>query len=188
MLRFAAPEDAQALLAVYGQYIDTSVTFEYVLPTCEEFRGRIEDISREYPYLVWEESGVILGYAYAHRFHERAAYQWCAELSVYLDERAHGRGLGKKLYTALMDILRVQGVKNVYGCITVPNDKSIALHKALGFELVSRFHSAGYKAGAWHDVVWYEKSIAPETEPPAPIKSVRDIPAAALADILSKTI
>lgn len=188
MLRFAAPEDARALLAVYHQYIDTSVTFEYTLPTAEEFRDRIEDISQDYPYLVWEEDGAILGYAYAHRFHERAAYQWCAELSVYLERAAHGRGLGTKLYTALMEILRLQGVRNVYGCITVPNDKSIALHKAMGFQLVAQFHNAGYKAGAWHDVVWYEKSIAPAGGTPAPIKSVRETPAAVLADILAKTI
>lgn len=188
MLRFATPKDAPALLAVYHQYIDTSVTFEYALPTVEEFRGRIENISQDYPYLVWDEDGMILGYAYAHRFHERAAYQWCAELSVYLDKSTHGKGLGTKLYTALMDILRLQGVRNVFGCITFPNDKSIALHEAMGFELVARYRDAGYKSGCWHDVVWYEKSIAPSAEPPAPIKSIQDIPAAALADILAKTL
>ena len=119
-IRFAAEADAPALLAIYAQYIETGITFEYQLPTREEFARRIRDFGGTYPYLVCEENGCIVGYAYAHRQAERAAYQWNAELSVYLDRSCTSRGLGRRLYGALIDILRLQGIRTVYGCVTVP--------------------------------------------------------------------
>lgn len=131
--RFAAPADSAALLKIYGEYLDTPITFECALPSEAEFAGRIAAIGREYPYLVCLEKGRIVGYAYAHRQAERAAYQWNAELSVYLDRSCTSRGLGRRLYGALIDILRLQGIRTVYGCVTVPNEKSEGLHQALGF-------------------------------------------------------
>lgn len=184
MIRFAAPDDAAALLAIYAPYIGTSVTFEYAVPTLEDFRGRIETISRDYPYLVWEEDGVILGYAYAHRHMERAAYQWNAELSVYLDENACGRGLGTKLYAALIELLKLQGIRNVFGCVTLPNERSEALHRAMGFELVGKYSMAGYKNDRWRDVGWFQKQIAAYDDHPAPLVRFCDIDAAAVEDIL----
>ncbi len=184
MLRFATPADTPALLAIYAQYIETPVTFEYTLPTEAEFRRRIENISADYPYLIWEEDGRVLGYAYAHRHMEREAYQWNAELSIYLDRGAHSRGLGTRLYTALIDILRLQGVRNVYGCITLPNDKSTGLHESMGFSRCCVYHSAGYKCGKWHDVCWYEKAIAPYDSPPAPFCSIRALSAGRLESLL----
>lgn len=186
MLRFATPDDAAALLAIYAPYIETSVTFEYVVPSLEEFRGRIETISGDYPYLVWEEDGVILGYAYAHRHMERAAYQWNAELSVYLDESACGRGLGTRLYAALMELLRLQGIRNVFGCVTLPNERSEALHRAMGFALAGTYSMAGYKNGRWHDVGWFQKAIAAYDDPPAPLVSFRDVDAAAASAIMAR--
>ena len=121
ILRFVTPQDCPALLDIYAQYIDTGVTFEYDLPTREEFTARISGICRDYPYLVCQEGDRVLGYAYAHRVWERAAYQWNAELSVYLAPDAVGKGLGKKLYAALEDLLRLQGVLTVYGLVTLPN-------------------------------------------------------------------
>ena len=114
-LTFVRPEDGAALLAIYGEYIDTAITFEYTLPTQEEFDRRIETISADYPYLVAREGERPVGYAYAHRQMERAAYQWNAELSVYLDRATVSRGLGKRLYGALMEILRLQQIRTICG-------------------------------------------------------------------------
>lgn len=175
MIRIADPADAEALLSVYAQYIDTPITFEYALPTAEEFRRRILTTLEEYPYLVWEEDGRLLGYAYAHRFRSREADRWGAELSVYVDRNAHSRGVGKALYTELMRLLRQQGVKTAYGCVTLPNGKSEALHSSLGFTEAGVFHSAGFKAGQWFDVIWYEKALAPydgQAEPPRPFPAL----------------
>lgn len=167
-IRMATAADTAALLAIYGQYIDTSITFEYTLPTQAEFTARITGILAEYPYLVWEEDGQILGYAYAHRHMERAAYQWNAELSVYLDRAARRRGLGRRLYGALMELLTMQGVLTVHALVTSPNPASQALHTAMGFHLVAVHRLAGFKAGEWHDVLWYEKVLSPREMSPLP--------------------
>lgn len=143
-LRFAVPEDAKALLRIYAQYIDTNITFEYVLPSEEEFVERICSFSQVYPYLVCEENGRIVGYAYAHRLQERAAYQWNAELSIYIDRDARSRGLGRRMYTALTALLRLQGVKTAYAIITQPNERSERLHEAMGFARIGVMHSTGY--------------------------------------------
>lgn len=186
MLRFAVPDDAPALLAIYAQYIGTTVTFEYGLPSEAEFRRRISDFSREYPYLVWEEGGVPLGYAYAHRFHERAAYQWSAELSIYLAPGARGRGLGRRLYSALIELLRLQGVRTAFALVTCPNEPSDRFHRGMGFSVAGVTHGAGFKNGGWHDVTIYEKPIAPYDLSPAPLRSIRDVDPAAAARVLAE--
>lgn len=186
MIRFATEADAQALLDIYAQYMDTAITFEYELPTLAEFQGRIRTFLENYPYLVYERDGHILGYAYAHRHMERAAYQWNAELSIYLDQAIHAQGVGRQLYTALIDLLWLQNVKNVYGCITLPNEKSMGLHTALGFTTVGIYHNAGYKCGRWHDVIWVEKAISPFESEPAPLKSIWDAPQSDIQNILSQ--
>ncbi len=160
-VRFAVPDDAQALLRIYAQYMETPITFEYVLPSLGEFSERIAAISAWYPYLVCEEDNTLVGYACAHRHGEREAYQWGAELSVYLDRDYTSKGLGKMMYRMLIDMLKAQGIRTVYGAVTAPNIKSEALHNALGFCVLGVYHNAGYKKGRWHDVVWYEKQIAP---------------------------
>ena len=185
-IRFAAEADAPALLAIYAQYIETGITFEYELPSREEFARRIREFGGTYPYLIWEEDGRIVGYAYAHRQAERAAYQWNAELSVYLDRAHTGTGLGRRLYTALMALLRLQGVRTVYALVTLPNEKSEGLHRSMGFRLMGVQRSTGYKDGAWRDVAWFEKPIAPYDQNPEPIRPVGDIPAEALAAILKR--
>ena len=122
--RYACAEDAPALLSVYAQYIGTPATFETALPSEAEFRARVAEISAFYPYLVLEENGKIVGYAYAYRQMERAAYGWNAELSIYLDGAHLSRGLGKKLYSALLEICALQGIKTVYAGVTLPNPRS----------------------------------------------------------------
>ena len=183
-IRMASGNDAQALLDIYNQYIETPVTFEYTLPSREEFQSRIRETSREYPYLVLEQDGQIVGYAYAHRRGERAAYRWCAELSIYLDQNSRGKGLGRHLYQTLFALLRLQNIQSVYACITVPNPRSIGLHRSLGFEEAGRWPKAGYKNGGWHDVLWMMKEIGPHPDIPAPFRPIREIPPEEIARIL----
>lgn len=183
-IRFATETDSAALLGIYAQYLDTPITFECALPTRQEFAQRIRAIGSEYPYLVCEEEGVVIGYAYAHRQMERAAYQWNAELSVYLDAGHTKKGIGKALYALLIEILIRQNVKTVYGGVTVPNEKSERLHEALGFQRLGTYHRTGYKCGAWRDVAWFEKQIAPYDDDPAPFVPLCDLDSVALAALL----
>jgi len=185
-IRIVTANDCRALLDIYTQYIETPVTFECILPTEQEFSDRIANIAKDYPYLVCEESGQIIGYAYAHRHMEREAYQWNVELSVYLDKSFTSKGLGKKLYLILIDILKLQGVKTVYGGVTAPNVKSEGLHTSLGFQLLGTYHNTGYKCGKWHDVMWFEKRIAPYDSSPKPIKLIDQIPTEELHNIITQ--
>ena len=185
MLRFVREEDCGRLLEIYDQYIRTPITFEYELPTEAEFRERIRSIGRGYPYLVWEEDGRVLGYAYAHRQMERAAYGWNAELSVYLDRAFTSRGLGGRLYRVLMELLRLQGVRTAYGCVTLPNEKSEGLHRALGFRQLGVYRNTGYKCGAWHDVAWFEKALGPYGGAPEPVRPFPAVPEEAVRAVLA---
>ncbi len=184
-LRLASPADSDALREIYAQYIDTPVTFEYALPSREEFARRVETISADYPYLVCEQEEEIVGYAYAHRQMERAAYQWNAELSIYIDREHTSRGLGKTLAGALLELLRRQGVKTVYSGVTLPNARSEGLHASLGFRRLGVYRRTGYKCGKWHDVAWFEKAIAPYEPAPAPVRSLREMPEEVVCRVLS---
>ena len=127
--RLATPDDAEALQAIYAPYVDTTVTFEYVAPTVEEFRQRIIDRVSVYPYIVCEEDGVPVGYAYASRLYERAAYAWAVELSVYFAPNHRGRGMGRKIYDKMLSLLKLQGVRTVHGKVTFPNPASDKLQR-----------------------------------------------------------
>ena len=185
-LRMATVEDAPALVRIYAQSIGTPITFEYELPSVRAFAQRISDTLEGYPYLVCEEAGEAIGYAYAHRHQERAAYQWNAELSVYLDRTHLSKGLGTKLYQALIELLLLQNVKTVYGCVTIPNEKSEALHASMGFRRIGTFRSTGYKNGSWRDVCWFEKQIAPYENEPQPLRLLPTVPAQAVKAILER--
>ncbi|WP_176012064.1 GNAT family N-acetyltransferase [Victivallis sp. Marseille-Q1083] len=185
-IRLTTKGDSAALLRIYAQYIDTPITFETVLPSEREFTARFASISGIYPCLVAGENGRIIGYAYAHRQMERAAYQWNAELSIYLDRAFTSRGLGRKLYAVLMEILKRQGIKTVYGGGTVPNPAREKLHLALGFRRIGIYRRTGYKCGAWHDVAWFEKAIAPCRPEPEPVLPVERIPAEKLDALIRK--
>ncbi len=165
-IRVATKNDAAGALAVYAQYINTSVTFEYELPSIDEFSRRISDTLKTHPYLVCMESGKLCGYAYAHQLKEREAYQWSAELSIYLDSGITSRGMGRTLYALLIEILKHQGVRTVYGCVTIPNPRSEKLHESLGFRPLGMFRNAGFKNKEWHDTAWFEKQIAGCNVPP----------------------
>lgn len=182
--RLVSVTDSLQILAIYSQYINTPVTFENVLPGETEFEQRIADIASFYPYLIAEEDNKIIAYAYAHRHMERDAYQWNAELSVYIDNAFHNKGLGTKLYAMLMRILKLQGIKTVYAGVTMPNPSSQGLHKSMGFTALGTYHNAGYKNSKWHDVIWYEKNIGTYDIPPAPIVSIQHITPAQLQNII----
>ena len=161
IIRDVKLEDTSSLVNIYKPYVEkTAITFEYDVPTVEQFRDRIKKITKKFPYLVAEEDGEILGYAYAMSFHERIAYQWTVEVSVYLAENIRGKGVGKKLYLQLEELLKNQGIKTLTACITYPGSGSIEFHEKLNFEKVAHFKKVGFKLDAWHDVVWYQKNIA----------------------------
>ena len=184
--RLAKIQDCACMRAIYAQYIDTPITFE--LPSEEEFARRIAAYLALYPCIVCTDNGKIIGYAYAHRQQEREAYQWNAELSIYLDASCTSRGIGKKMYAVLLEILRRQGIRTAYGVVTVPNAKSEGLHRALGFRQVGLHQNAGYKCGAWHDVAWFAKALGPYDDKPSPLLPVEKIPWEELAAILRHTV
>ncbi len=182
--RLATQGDAQALLDIYAQYIDTPITFECVLPSLEAFKERIASIQAFYPYIVAEENGRILGYAYAHRHMEREAYQWNAELSVYLDRTCTSLGIGTLLVTRLIQILKLQGILKVTSGITQPNEKSDGLHKKLGFRLVGTYDCAGFKAGKWYNVSWFQKDIGEHTLVPHAPVGINEVSPETIEEIL----
>ena len=160
MIRIALKSDVPAILDIYGPYILTSTaTFEYDVPSEAEFLQRFETITAQFPWLVWEENGEILGYAYASPPYSRAAYQWCAERSVYLRLDARGKGIGTALYAALEAILKMQGYQILYALITGENDVSLHFHEKCGYKQMVRFPNCGFKFGRWLDLVWMEKHL-----------------------------
>ena len=187
-IRFATPADSRELLKIYAQYIDTPITFEYTLPAEQEFANRISGISESYPYILCEENNKIAGYAYACRYRAREAYQWDAEASVYIDRDCTSKGLGKTLYRILIELLRLQGVKTVYGGVVTPNVKSEALHKSLGFQILGIARNTGYKNGEWHDVAWFQKQIAEYDSPPRPVVPVNKLHREQVGEILLSAV
>ena len=175
-VRFATPEDAPALRAIYAQSIETPVTFEYALPSVEAFAQRIRDLSATYPYLVCQGAGA------RHRLCVCAPRLGARGVPVgrgAVDLSGQGntaRGIGKRLYGVLIALLRLQGVRTAYGCVTLPNEKSEGLHRSLGFQPAGVFHNAGYKCGKWRDVGWYEKQIAPYDAQPRPLLPLSQAP------------
>jgi L-amino acid N-acyltransferase YncA len=187
-LREATQDDAAAIAAVYAPYCRTTpISFEIEAPSAEEIRERIAEVLPLYPWLVCEIEGRVVGYAYAARHRERAAYRWGVDVAVYLDGACHRRGIGRALYSALLQMLVAQGYYTAYAGVTLPNEASVGLHRAMGFEPVGVYHRVGYKMGAWHDVIWLEKFLQPqqgEPSEPIPASELRGSPnwTAALRD------
>ena len=166
-IRVAREEDAAQLLAIYEPYVrGTVITFEYDVPSVEEFAGRIRNTLRKYPYLVAESGGMIAGYAYASAFKSRAAYDWAVETSIYIRMDIRGRGVGGRLYRALEEELGRMNVLNLNACIAYPNPESVGFHEKFGYRLVGQFNQCGYKLDRWHDMVWMEKFLGAHDVPP----------------------
>ena len=166
-IRTATLSDAQALLNIYSPYVEhTAITFEYDVPSVEEFASRIKNTLQKYPYLVAEKNGRLLGYAYASPFHERPAYDWAVETSIYVDQNIKHQGIGRRLHDALEDALRSQGILNMNACIAYPPEEdeyldknSVEFHTHMGYRLVGEFYKCGYKFHRWYNMVWMEKLI-----------------------------
>jgi L-amino acid N-acyltransferase YncA len=179
MIRHADPElDSGACATIYAPYVAGAATsFEETPPDADDFAERIERVSRTHPWLVAEHDGVVVGFAYAAPHRARPAYRWTAETSVYIAGGHQGNGVGRELYHALIELLRRQGLHVVLAGITLPNDASAGLHRAIGFEQVGLYRRIGYKAGAWRDVSWWQLVLAgddggppAEPGPPQPLK------------------
>lgn len=168
-LRIATPEDAGRIGEIYAPYVvSTSITFEFEPPGRDEFRERLEKTLHRWPWLVLEVGSRLIGYAYATEHRSRAAYQWSVDVAVYVDGAAHRRGVGRGLYEALLPILALQGYRNAYAGITLPNTSSIGLHERMGFEPIGVYRRVGWKLGAWHDVGWWQLTLRSHDPAPAP--------------------
>ena len=169
MIRRATLEDAAAVAEIYRPYVESTViTFEVVPPTEDEMRSRMAGVLERLPWLVAEDAGRIVGYAYASPHRERAAYQWSVDTAVYLHQEAHRRGIGRLLYAALFPMLVGQGFVNAYAGITLPNEKSVGLHEAMGFLPVGIYKNVGFKAGQWLDVGWWHLPLQALPAAPQP--------------------
>ncbi len=179
-LRVATQEDAAALLDIYAPYVrETAITFEYDVPSVDEFAARIAHTLEKFPYLAAENDGEIVGYAYAGAFHPRAAYQWCAEMSVYVKRDVRRMGVGRKLYDAMEALLKAQRLTNVEACIAVPSAPdahltldSVRFHEKMGYRMVGKFEKCGYKFDTWYDMVWMEKHIGGHVHAQPPILEI----------------
>jgi L-amino acid N-acyltransferase YncA len=159
-LRIATANDADQVLEIYAPFcVATPVSFETEAPSSEEINRRITTTLEFFPWLVAEEEGRVLGYAYASRHRERAAYRWSADVSAYVREDARGKGLGRALYTSIFAILRLQGIHNILAGITLPNPASVALHEVMGMRPIGLYSHIGYKCGEWHDVGWWQLAL-----------------------------
>ena len=177
-IRLATKSDAKSILKIYAPYVEkTAITFEYDVPSLQEFEKRIEKTLKKYPYLVAEFDGKIAGYAYASSFKERAAYVWAVETSIYIDKKLKRMGIGKKLYSVLEEILKKQNILNLNACIAfadveddfLKND-SVFFHEKSGYSMVGKFHNCGYKFGKWYSMIWMEKFLGEHSENPKPVK------------------
>ena len=175
-IRLITPADADHVLEIYKPYVlNTYITFEYNVPSPEEWKNKIEKITTKYPWLVCTYKEEITGYAYGSTHRDRTAYQWSPESTAYMSEKFHRKGIARILYETLFAMLKLQGYINVYAGVGLPNTKSEEFHKALGFTELGIFKNVGYKLGAWHDTKWFQLHLSPHTINPSPPKSIAEI-------------
>lgn len=186
-VKIAAPPDAQGMLDIYAPHIRESFcTFEAEVPAVEQFGERVRNYTQTRPWLVCTVNTITACYAYASAHRERAAYQWCCESSVYTHNDFQGRGIGLQLYKALFAILKIQGYRNVYAGITLPNEASIRLHEKCGFEYFARYENIGYKLGEWKDVGWWKLRLNHYDREPSPPLKFSEMDRQPIGEILSK--
>lgn len=183
--RIATVADADQILDIYRPYIEsTAVTFEQDVPTAEAFRARVAQILKQYPYLVAEVDGRIVGYSYASPYRSRAGFRWTAELSVYVHQDYHGNHIGTHLYAALLDLLRIQGYQNICSVISWPNPGSEHLHRRFGFRLAGVQKKTGFKNGHWCDIAIFERCLGDYPVPPEEPIPFSQLPACDVERIL----
>jgi phosphinothricin acetyltransferase len=170
MIRVAHDDDAVVIHDIYAPAVlHGAATFETALPGVDAMRERIRSRLQHYPWLVWEENGRVLAYAYAGRFRDRAAYDWIAETSIYVHADAQRRGIARQLYGTLLEAMRLQGINQAVGAITLPGPASVRMHEAMGFTSAGVWHQCGYKLGQWWDVGVWQRQLQPMQSPPAPV-------------------
>ena len=170
-IRDANEDDAEACAAIYAPYVtDTAITFEYEPPSADEMARRIAAAQRAHAWLVLEDDGRVVGYAYGGPYKERAAYRWSSEVSVYLETGRRRSGSGRLLYAALFERLAERGFHTLVAGMTLPNDASEGLHRAMGFEPIGIFRRVGWKHGQWRDVAWAQRSLGTDGEPPVDLR------------------
>lgn len=175
-IRLTTQEDAAQVQSIYAPYVrDTYISFETQPPSVEEMRLRIGKILEKWPWLVCEQDGMIIGFAYGSEHASRAAYQWSADVAVYVREGFHRSGIGRALYGILFPLLRLQGFFNAYAGVTLPNSGSVGLHEALGFQPVGIYRAVGYKLGAWRDVGWWHLPLQNAVAEPGPLVFLKEI-------------
>jgi phosphinothricin acetyltransferase len=167
-IRLARPDDAAGIDAIYAPIVrETIISFEMVPPAAHEIGERIAETLEVFPWLVSEQAGRMLGYAYAGRHRERTAYQWSVDVSCYVHPDARRRGVGRSLYEALKRVLRAQGFCNAFAGIALPNAASVALHESVGFVPIGVYRNAGFKLGAWRDCGWWQCELGELPATPA---------------------
>lgn len=177
LIRLANVNDAGQILDIYTPYVkNTTISFEWAVPSGNEMENRIMHLLENNPWIVLEENGVISGYAYASKHRERSAYRWSVDVSIYVRQDCHGRGIGKALYTSLFSLLRYQGYYNAYAGICLPNDRSIGIHEYFGFKKIAQYDGVGYKLGGWHDVGWWGLSLKEHSSQPKEPLPIREVP------------
>ena len=160
MIRKVTFNDAQELVDIYNYYVINSiVTLDLVAFSTRHFEEKIKEISSQFPFIVYEEQGEIIGYAYANTFRTKPAYKKSVELTVYIKHTSIGKQIGKKLYTELIKLLKEQNYHVLIGGLTLPNDASVKLHEYFGFEKVAHFKEVGYKFDKWHDVGFWQLTL-----------------------------
>jgi L-amino acid N-acyltransferase YncA len=174
-IRLATLDDAKEVQAIYAPYCDTPISFEAEPPSVEEMRGRLAKVLGPYPWLLLEDGGEVLGYVYATRHRERAAYRWSVDTSVYVRPGRQRQGVGRALYTSLLAMLPLQGYVNAYAGATLPNPASVGLHEAMGFQPVGLYRQVGFKYGAWHDVAWFQRPLQPRPNEPSTPKRIEEV-------------
>jgi len=173
IIRLARAADAGAMLAIYAPYVrDTAISFETEPPSEEEFRQRVRSTLEVGPWLLCEERGRVLGYAYAGRFHPRRAYQWTVEVTAYVLAEHHRKGVALGLYTALLACLALQGFRSAVGVIALPNPASVGLHERVGFAPAGVLRAVGYKHERWHGVGWWQRALGAQDQSPEPPRSL----------------
>jgi L-amino acid N-acyltransferase YncA len=178
-VRAAETRDAAAIAEIYGPFVEsTAVSFEEQAPGPREIAQRIEATIRTYPWLVWDHDGAILGYAYAGEHRTRPAYRWSTDVSVYVAPSAQRQGVGRGLYGVLLELLALQGFRNAFAGIALPNAASVALHESLGFAHLGTYRAVGFKLGQWHDVGWWQKTLRAPGAAPGELIAFSALPAA----------
>jgi phosphinothricin acetyltransferase len=171
IIRLAQESDAESLLRIYAPIVEqTAISFELTPPTVEEFHQRMRKVQESHTWIVCEE-GEILGYAYAHQFRPREAYDWTTETTIYVAAGQQRRGVGYGLYASLLHALRMQGFCTAIAGVTLPNEASVRLHEKTGFKAIGTYHAVGYKFGKWHDVGFWELSLRDLLDVPEPLRT-----------------